>query len=112
MRVLSLFALAAPLVSAIQFLEPTANSTLTKGQTYDLKWSTVDTDPSTFSLYLVNFVNWPPLYTPIAFDLETAAGEHQVTVPCGVDSSYGFQLYVLTPRRICSPHLHLSTPPP
>lgn len=92
MRVLSLFALAAPLVSAIQFLEPTSNSTLQKGETYSVKWDFVDTDPTTFSIYLVNFVDWPPFYTQVASDVQTTDGEYDVTVPCDVDSSWGFQL--------------------
>ena len=92
MRVLSLFALAAPLVSAIQFSEPASNSTLRKGQTFDLKWDSVDTDPASFSIFLVNFVTWPPFYTQVASDVETSAGEREVTVPCDLDSSYGFQL--------------------
>lgn len=92
MRVLSLFALAAPLVSAIQFVEPIANSTLKKGETYSVKWNSVDTDPSTFSIYLVNFVDWPPFYTQVAYDVPTSSGEHEVTVPCDVSTSWGFQL--------------------
>ena len=92
MRFFSLFALAAPLVAAIEFTDPSANSTLAKGSTYDLKWSTVDTDPGVFSVYLVNFVNWPPLYTPLAYDVETSSGELEVTIPCDVDTSYGYQL--------------------
>lgn len=92
MRVLSLFALAAPLVSAIQFQEPYANSTLKKGETYSVKWSSVDTDPTVFSIYLVNFVDWPPFYTQVASDVPTSEGEHEVTVPCDVNSSWGFQL--------------------
>lgn len=92
MRVLSLLALAAPLVAAIEFVEPAANSTLTKGDTVALSWSTVDTDPSVFSIYLVNFVNWPPLYTPLAYDVETSAGEYEVTLPCGIDNSWGYQI--------------------
>ena len=92
MRVLSLFALAAPLVSAIQFAEPVSNSTLKKGETYSVKWSSVDTDPTTFSLFLVNFVDWPPFYTQVASDVQTSEGEHKVTVPCDVNSSWGFQL--------------------
>jgi len=97
MRLLSFFALAAPLVSAIQFTEPTSNSTLKKGETYNVKWASVDTDPSKFSIFLVNFVDWPPFYTQVASDVPTSAGEHQVTVPCDVSSSWGFQLYVPTP---------------
>ena len=92
MRVLSLFALVAPLVSAIQFREPAINSTLAKGEMYNVKWDSVDTDPSKFSIYLVNFVNWPPFYTQIASDVETSAGQHDVAVPCAVASSGGFQL--------------------
>lgn len=93
MRGLSILALvAAPLVSAIQLIEPTLNSTLGMGETYSVKWTTVDTDPTTFSIFLVNFVNWPPFYTQLASNVQTSAGEHQVTVPCGLDSSWGYQL--------------------
>ena len=92
MHLLSLLALAAPLVSAIQFTSPEGNSTLSKGEKYTLTWDTVDTDPSTFSVFLVNFVNWPPSYTGLAYDIETASGQTEVTVPCSVDNSWGFQL--------------------
>ncbi|KAK0630220.1 Ser-Thr-rich glycosyl-phosphatidyl-inositol-anchored membrane family-domain-containing protein [Bombardia bombarda] len=100
MRFFSLLALAAPLVSAIEFIEPAANTTLSKGSTFDLKWSTVDTDPSEFSVFLVNFVNWPPLYIPLALDLETTAGEAEVTVPCSVDSSWGFQFNAINGTNV------------
>lgn len=56
MRVLSILALGVSLASAIQFTNPAENATLTKESTFDLQWDTVDTDPSTFSVYLVNFV--------------------------------------------------------
>lgn len=92
MRSLSLLALAAPLVSAIQFSNPTVNSTLTRGSTFDLQWSSVDTDPEAFSVYLVNFVNWPPYYAPVSFDVDATTGEASVRVPCDVDPSYGYQL--------------------
>jgi hypothetical protein len=88
----AVLALVAPMVAAIQFTSPSANSTLTKGSTFDLTWSTVDTDPTTFSIYLVNFVNWPPYYTLLAEDIETALGDFQVRVPCSAASSSGFQL--------------------
>lgn len=92
MRLLSALALGAPLAAAIAFTDPATNATLTKGATFDLTWTSVDTDPSTFSVYLVNFVNWPPYYEQLALDLETSAGEASVRVPCDADSSYGFQL--------------------
>lgn len=92
MRSISILALGAPLVSAIAFSNPAANSTLTKGAEYDLQWTSVDTDPTTFSVYLVNFVNWPPYYTSLAQNVETSTGETTVRVPCDIDDSYGFQL--------------------
>jgi hypothetical protein len=92
MRAFTLLALAAPLVSAIEFTSPAYNSTLEKGQSYSVKWDSVDTDPTTFSIYLVNFVDWPPFYTQLASDVETSTGEYEVTVPCDVSSSWGFQL--------------------
>ena len=113
MRGLSLLALAAPLVSAIQLIEPTANVTLTKGETIDLKWTTVDTDPSSFSIYLVNFVNWPPLAHPLVYDVETSAGEASVKIPCFPDNAWGYQLYVFHPLVHSHTHTHTQdTNPP
>jgi hypothetical protein len=86
MRGFSVFALVAPLVAAIQLTEPTLNSTLVQGETYSVKWTSVDTDPTTFSLFLVDFVNWPPFYTLVASNLQTSAGEVQVRV-CHARSS-------------------------
>ncbi|EGZ76751.1 hypothetical protein NEUTE2DRAFT_146499 [Neurospora tetrasperma FGSC 2509] len=100
MRVLALAALAAPLVSALQFTDPVANATLHKGETFDLKWSTVDTDPTDFSVYLVNFVNWPPYYTPLAYNIEPSSGELSVTIPCNIDSSYGWQFNAINGTNV------------
>lgn len=92
MRSISILALGASLASAIQFTDPVQNATLTRGATYDLTWDFVDTDPTSFSVYLVNFVNWPPYYTPLDLDIDTTTGEASVRVPCEVEASYGFQL--------------------
>ncbi|ROV90342.1 hypothetical protein VMCG_09752 [Cytospora schulzeri] len=101
MRLLSLLALGAPLlVSAVQFNNPAANSTLTRGSNFDLQWSAVDTDPTAFSVYLVNFVNWPPYYEPLALDLETTTGEASVRIPCDVDSSYGYQFNAINGTNV------------
>lgn len=88
----AVLALGANLAAAIEFTNPAANATLTKGSTFDLTWTSVDTDPTSFSVYLVNFVNWPPYYEQLSLDLETSAGEASVRIPCDADSSYGFQL--------------------
>ncbi|KAL2199435.1 Ser-Thr-rich glycosyl-phosphatidyl-inositol-anchored membrane family-domain-containing protein [Corynascus similis CBS 632.67] len=108
MRVLSLIALTAPLVSAIQFLEPVANSTLKKGETYRVSWSSVDTDPAQFSIFLVNFVDWPPFYSQVASDVQTSAGEHEVTVPCDVNTSWGFQFNAINGTNVYIIHAQTS----
>ncbi|KAK0667315.1 Ser-Thr-rich glycosyl-phosphatidyl-inositol-anchored membrane family-domain-containing protein [Cercophora samala] len=111
MRVLSLFSLAAaalPLASAIQFTSPAGNSTLSKGNSYKVKWDSVDTDPSTFSIYLVNFVNWPPFYTQLAGGVSTESGEYEVTVPCLVDASWGYQFNAINGTNVYV--IHAQTP--
>lgn len=92
MRFLQVLALGAQLAAAISFSDPAENATLTRGATFDLTWSSVDTDPTAFSVYLVNFVNWPPFYTALDLGLETSAGAASVRIPCDVDDSYGYQL--------------------
>ena len=92
MRAFSLFALTAPLAAAIKLLEPFANSLVDKGQMHNISWTSVDTDPKNFSIFLVNFVDYPPFYTKVAADVPTCAGQFEVIVPCEVNSSYGFQL--------------------
>ncbi|KAJ1535792.1 hypothetical protein HK405_015511 [Cladochytrium tenue] len=73
--------LKAPIVAGLAFTSPPLNATITKGTHVPLTWSTVDTDPDTFSIYLVNFVNWPPFYTPLALDIVTTLGAYEVYIP-------------------------------
>ncbi|KAL4736675.1 hypothetical protein BDV11DRAFT_9768 [Aspergillus similis] len=70
------------LVAAISITEPTANSTYAAGSTITVNWTTVDTDPSYFSLYLWNFVSWPPSYVALATDIPTADESYTVQIPC------------------------------
>lgn len=78
--------------SAYQVLTPTANSTIAKGSTVDVQWSTVDTDPSTFSIYLVNFKDFPPTVLSLAQNVQQGAGSAAVRIPCSVSSDNGWQL--------------------
>lgn len=90
--ILSALAATIGLTNAIAFSNPELNATLTKGTYYDLAWTSVDTDPTTLSVYLVNFVNWPPYYELLALNQEVSAGEASVRIPCDIDDSYGYQL--------------------
>ncbi len=94
MRFLSLFALMAPLVSALQLTEPTAGSHLVKGESYRVSWTSVNTDPTSFDLFLVNYVSYPPFADRVASNVQTSAGSIHVTIPNGVHviPGAGFQL--------------------
>ncbi|KAK2036526.1 hypothetical protein LZ31DRAFT_510938 [Colletotrichum somersetense] len=100
MRFFTALALAAPLVSAMKFTGPRVNSTVTKGSSYELTWNTVDTDPSTFSVLLVNFVNWPPSYTVLAENVDTFSGAVSVDVPCDTINSPGYQFNAINGTNV------------
>lgn len=98
MRLLSL--LFASMASAIQILAPSANSTHRAGEPAVVQWSSVDTDPETFSIYLVNFVNWPPSYVPLALDVPTAAHSASVDIPCDTNPSWGYQINAINGTNV------------
>lgn len=92
MRVPSpLVVLAAPLASAILIISPFEGAIVPKGSQLTVRWSSVVTDPANFSLYLWNFVDYPPFYQKLAA-VSTADGQAIVTVPCGVMDSTGWQM--------------------
>ncbi len=92
MRSLSLFALAAPLVSALQLTRPASGSHLEKGESYAVSWTSVSTDPTRFNIYIVNYSSYPPVAVKVASNVQRSAGSIKVTVPCGVRDDAGYQL--------------------
>ena len=90
---LVILAAAPHLAFAIQFTNPSAGQTLKRGDSFDLEWSSVDTDATEFSIYLWNFVVNPPYYTILASNVQTSAGSYEITVPCDVASGGSYQLY-------------------
>ncbi|KAL4900085.1 Ser-Thr-rich glycosyl-phosphatidyl-inositol-anchored membrane family-domain-containing protein [Aspergillus multicolor] len=93
-------ALLASLASAISITEPTANSTFAAGSAITVNWITVDTDPSTFSLYLWNFVSWPPSYVPLATNISTDEESHTVQIPCDTNPEWGYQLSAINGTNV------------
>ncbi|KAF3394089.1 hypothetical protein F1880_004608 [Penicillium rolfsii] len=80
------------LVSAIQITSPAANSSYAAGSTVTVEWTSVDTDPTSFSLYLWNFVSWPPSYVPLATDVPTSDLSYSVHIPCNTNPEWGYQI--------------------
>ncbi|KAA8577050.1 hypothetical protein EYC84_007062 [Monilinia fructicola] len=84
-----------------------------------LTWSSVDTDPSQFSIYLVNFKDWPPTVVSLAQNVPQEDKSIDVTIPCNLRSDYGWQInfingtntYVIYAQFKPSPSPdHVSTP--
>lgn len=97
---LAVFGIAGT-ASAIQFTSPVANATVARGEAkHEVSWSSVDTDPERFSIYLVNFVNWPPYYKQLAADVETAAGAAEIRIPCDLDASGGYQINAINGTNV------------
>ncbi|TGO58704.1 hypothetical protein BCON_0052g00490 [Botryotinia convoluta] len=90
-KIFSLTTLVAA-ASAYTVLTPTLNSTVAKGKPTSVTWSSVDTDASQFSIYLVNFKDWPPTVISLAQNVPQSEKSVDVTIPCDVSSDYGWQL--------------------
>lgn len=103
LRALSLAALAGvlpTLVQGIAFTSPTASDVITKGSDITATWTSVDTDPTVFSLYLWNFVDWPPYYEALAYGIDTTAGEVTVRIPCHINNGEGWQLTAINNTNV------------
>ncbi|KAJ5775541.1 uncharacterized protein N7511_000552 [Penicillium nucicola] len=82
----------ASLVAAIEITSPAANTTYAAGSTVNVEWTSVDTDPTNFSLYLWNFVSWPPSYVPLTIDVPTSDLSYSVQIPCDTTPDWGYQI--------------------
>lgn len=87
-------ALLAASASAYKVLTPVLNSTVVKGQELDIKWSSVDTDAETFSVYISNFEtnHWPPTIVSLAQGVSRDDGSISLKIPCDLSSDYGWQI--------------------
>ena len=88
------------LASAIQITSPAANSTYAAGSTINVEWTSVDTDPTNFSLYLWNFVSWPPSYVPLALNVPTSDLSHAVQIPCDTNPEWGYQISAINGTNV------------
>jgi hypothetical protein len=90
--VISLLVFLCFQATAIEITSPAANSTLAAGSTVTVEWTSVDTDPTNFSLYLWNFVSWPPSYVPLALNVPTSDLFYSVQIPCDTNPEWGYQI--------------------
>nr|KMM67368.1 hypothetical protein CPAG_03702 [Coccidioides posadasii RMSCC 3488] len=95
-----IFSILAPLAAAIEITNPLSNTPVAAGQDVKVTWNFVDTDPHTLSLYLVNFVEYPPTYVPLAIDVKTHKAHHEVHVPCDTMPAHGYQINAINGTNV------------
>ncbi|KMP03448.1 hypothetical protein CISG_03964 [Coccidioides immitis RMSCC 3703] len=95
-----IFSVLAPLAAAIEITNPESNTPVAAGQDVKVTWTFVDTDPHTLSLYLVNFVEYPPTYVPLAIDVKTHKAHHEVHVPCDTMPAHGYQINAINGTNV------------
>lgn len=92
----TLFAAASLLAvsaSAYEVFSPaTGNTTVSKGKNIHVKWSAVDTDAEIFSVYLANFLQWPPVVLSLAQNVPRDDLSIDLRVPCDIASGPGWQI--------------------
>lgn len=98
--IIATLAISSHLAQAIRFSYPesadNAHSiglSFVKGDAVNVTWNTVPTDPRKFSLYLWEFVTYPPAYELVAYNVDTKAKHATFKVPCNITSSSNWQLY-------------------
>ncbi|KAL2809122.1 hypothetical protein BJX63DRAFT_406658 [Aspergillus granulosus] len=64
--------------SAIIVTEPTKNDEIDPSSSFTVKWDSVNTDATSFDLYLVNNAVYPPVDKKIASDIDTSDGSYTV----------------------------------
>lgn len=99
--IVAALAVSFPLSQAIRFSYPesadnaySVDLSFRKGDTVNVTWDSVPTDPNKFSLYLWEFVTYPPAYELVAYNVDTATGSATFKVPCHIKPSSNWQLCV------------------
>ncbi|KAL4966953.1 GPI anchored serine-threonine rich family protein [Aspergillus stella-maris] len=83
-------------VGAIQVTEPKKNVEVDPSNSFDVKWTSVQGDASSFDLHLVNNAVYPPVDKTIASDVDTSDGSYTVDGIDGLADGPGYQINLLS----------------
>ncbi|KAJ5167848.1 uncharacterized protein N7482_003442 [Penicillium canariense] len=89
--VLSLMPLAG-FVGALHVTEPEEGADVKASSSLTVKWTSVNTDASSFNLYLVNNAVYPPVSKKLATDVETSKGSYTIDNIGSVTAGHGYQI--------------------
>ncbi|KAB8230362.1 Ser-Thr-rich glycosyl-phosphatidyl-inositol-anchored membrane family-domain-containing protein [Aspergillus alliaceus] len=91
----SLLPLAAS-VGALQVTEPKKGEDVDLSKSFTVKWDAVDTDPSSFDLYIVNNAVYPSVEQKIASDVDSSKGSYSVSGLSDLTNGKGYQINFLS----------------
>ena len=79
-------------VSAIRLTDPVSGSTHNKGQNITIAWSSVSSDSTSFSLFVVNYNTHPTIAHLLASNVSTSLGSITAAIPCSIRTDSGFEM--------------------
>ncbi|KAE8137855.1 Ser-Thr-rich glycosyl-phosphatidyl-inositol-anchored membrane family-domain-containing protein [Aspergillus pseudotamarii] len=91
----SLLPLAAS-VGALQVTSPKKGEDVDLSKSFTVKWDAVDTDPSSFDLYIVNNAVYPSVEQKIASDVDSSKGSYDVSGLSDLTNGKGYQINFLS----------------
>ncbi|KAB8246423.1 Ser-Thr-rich glycosyl-phosphatidyl-inositol-anchored membrane family-domain-containing protein [Aspergillus flavus] len=92
---ISLLPLAAS-VGALQVTSPKKGEDIDLSKSFTVKWDAVDTDPSSFDLYIVNNAVYPSVEQKIASDVDSSKGSYDVSGLSDLTNGKGYQINFLS----------------
>ncbi|KAJ6015837.1 hypothetical protein N7540_010428 [Penicillium herquei] len=81
--------------SALSITEPQKGDNIAPSSSVTVKWTSVDTDASSFDIYLVNNAVYPPVNKELAKDIETSKDSYTVNIG-GVPNGHGYQINLVS----------------
>ncbi|RAL06906.1 GPI anchored serine-threonine rich family protein [Aspergillus homomorphus CBS 101889] len=86
----------AAIVGALEVTSPTKGEDVDVSNSFTVKWDSVNTDASSFNLYIVNNAVYPPVEQKIASDVDTSKGSYTVSSLSGLTDGKGYQINLVS----------------
>ncbi|KAJ5999654.1 hypothetical protein N7481_000063 [Penicillium waksmanii] len=86
-------------VAALSVDEPKKGAEIDSSKSFVVKWSTVESDPSSFDIYLVNNAIYPSVDKKIATGIDTSKGSYTVD-DLDLSAGHGYQINLLSDSKL------------
>ncbi|KAJ5404570.1 hypothetical protein N7509_004441 [Penicillium cosmopolitanum] len=86
-------------VAALSVDEPKKGAEIDSSKSFVVKWSSVESDPSSFDIYLVNNAIYPSVEKKIATGIDTSKGSYTVD-DLDISAGHGYQINLLSDAKL------------